>query len=232
MSTDRQVFASAPDVGVHDCWTTVGVRGDGSCAELERYVHCRNCPVYSAGAMRVLDAEIAAADTAKWTAHVSQPKTAQAPDTRAVVLFRLGVEWLGLAAGAVSEVTDLMVVHSLPHRRNSVVLGLTNLRGELVVCASLASLLGLPTDDGPPAHERHRRKQRLLVLRHEQVRAVCPVDEVHGIHRFSPAQLQEVPTTVASAPQTYSRAILPWQARSVGVLDEALLMGALKRSLA
>jgi chemotaxis-related protein WspD len=232
MTTDRQVSATVLDVRVHDCWTTVGVRGDGSCGELERYVHCRNCPVYSAGAMRVLDAEIAAADTEKWTAHVSQPKKALEPDSRAVVIFRLGVEWLGLAAAAVSEVTDLLVVHSLPHRRNSVVLGLTNLRGELVVCASLASLLNLSADNGPAVQDRHRRQQRLLVLRHEQVRAVCPVDEVHGIHRFSPALLQEVPTTIASASQTYSRAILPWHNRSVGVLDEGLLMGALKRSLA
>ena len=35
---------------VNDCWNRIGVRGDRSCPELKQYVHCRNCPVYSAGA--------------------------------------------------------------------------------------------------------------------------------------------------------------------------------------
>ncbi len=75
-------------------------------------------------------------------------------------------------------------------------------------------------------------QQRLLVIRRDDVRAVCPVDDVHGIHRFHPRELKDVPATVARAAATYSKAILPWQGRSVGVLDDELLFHTLKRSIA
>jgi chemotaxis-related protein WspD len=28
-----------------DCWNRIGVRGDGSCRELEQHIHCHNCSV-------------------------------------------------------------------------------------------------------------------------------------------------------------------------------------------
>ena len=45
---------------VNACWDRIGVQGDASCPELKQHVHCRNCPVYSAGAMQLLDREMAA----------------------------------------------------------------------------------------------------------------------------------------------------------------------------
>ena len=69
------------------------------------------------------------------------------------------------------------------------------------------------------------------MIRREGVRVVCPVDEVHGIHRFHPRELKDVPTTVAKATVTYSTALLPWQGHSVGTLDDQLLFYTLKRSL-
>ena len=71
------------------------------------------------------------------------------------------------------------------------------------------------------------------MIRRDGVRVVCPVDEVHGIHRFHPRELKEVPTTVAQGRRsTYSTALLPWQGHSVGMLDDQLLFYTLKRSLA
>jgi chemotaxis-related protein WspD len=74
--------------------------------------------------------------------------------------------------------------------------------------------------------------QRLLVIRRDRVRAVCPVAEVHGIHRFHPRELRDVPSTVARATATYSKAVLSWRDRSVGVLDDGPLFALLKRSVA
>ena len=69
------------------------------------------------------------------------------------------------------------------------------------------------------------------MIRRDDVRVVCPVDEVHGIHRFHPRELKDVPTTVAKATVTYSTALLPWRGHSVGMLDDQLLFYTLKRSL-
>ncbi len=44
------IRAKVPEIAIDDCWNRIGVRGDGSCPELKRHIHCRNCPVYSAAA--------------------------------------------------------------------------------------------------------------------------------------------------------------------------------------
>lgn len=216
---------------VNDCWNKIGVRGDGSCPELVRYIHCRNCPVYFAGAVAMLDRPAPSDYLAEWTNHFAEPKQAQESETRSAVIFRIGAEWLALPTQVVSEVTNARTIHSLPHRRSGVVIGLANVRGELVVCASLAHVLGVE----PAANNQDKlRKQhaRLLVIRREDVRMVCPVDDVHGIHRFQSRELQEVPTTIVKAAASYSKAILSWDKHSVGLLDEERLFSMLKRSIA
>ena len=217
--------------GIYDCWNRIGVRGDGSCPELKQYVHCHNCPVYSAGAAELLDADAPAGYFADRTAHFARPAHGVEGETRSVVIFRVASEWLALPTSVVIEVANLLPIHSLPHRPNGVVLGLASVRGELLVCVSLGQIIG--TEPLTDASDGRRRTayRRLLVIRRETVRVVCPVDEVHGIHRFHPRELKEVPATVAKATSAYSTALLPWQGHSVGTLDDQLLFYTLKRSL-
>jgi len=132
----------------------------------------------------------------------------------------------------VDEVADLRAIHSLPHRRSGVVLGLANVRGELIVCVSLAQLLGIeaqPAESGPRV--RRQALRRLLVVRERGMRLAFPVDEVHGTHRYDQAELKPAPSTVARATASYSRAVLPWQAHAVGLLDDELLFHSLNRNL-
>lgn len=214
-----------------DCWNRIGVRGDGSCPELKQYVHCRNCPVYSAGASELLDADAPAGYFADRTTHFAKQTQTEEGDTRSVVIFRVWSEWLALPTSVVIEVANVLPIHSLPHRPNGVVLGLASVRGELLVCVSLGQVVGAEPL-AAASHERRRTThRRLLVIRREDVRVVCPVDEVHGIHRFHPRELKDVPTTVAKATVTYSTALLSWQGHSVGTLDDQLLFYTLKRSL-
>jgi chemotaxis-related protein WspD len=214
-----------------DCWNRIGVRGDGSCPELTQYVHCRNCPVYSAGAAQLLDADAPAGYFADRTAHFAKPAHAEEGETRSVVIFRVASEWLALPTSVVIEVANLLPIHSLPHRPNGVVLGLASVRGELLVCVSLRQVVGADTPTAASHERRDTAYQRLLVIRRDTVRVVCPVDEVHGIHRFHPRELKEVPATVAKAAIAYSTAVLPWRGHSVGTLDDQLLFYTLKRSL-
>jgi chemotaxis-related protein WspD len=218
-------------VAIDDCWNRIGIRGNASCPELKQYVHCRNCPVYSAGASDLLDADAPAAYLADRTARVAEPAHVKRGETRSVVIFRVASEWLALPTSVVVEVSNQLPIHSLPHRSNGVVLGLTSVRGELLVCVSLGQLIGGEPLTAASGGRRDTAYQRLLVIRREAVRAVCPVDEVHGIHRFEPRELKELPTTVAKATVTYSTALLSWRGQSVGTLDDALLFYTLKRSL-
>ncbi len=217
---------------VDDCWNKIGVRGDGSCSQLEEHVHCRNCPVYFAGAVALLDRPTPSDYLATWTNYFAEPKQVQESETQSVVIFRVGGEWLALPTQVVSEVTNVLTIHSLPHRRGGVVIGLTSVRGELLVCASLAYILGIAPAAELKENRPHARHARLLVIRRDGVRMVCPVDEVHGIQHFRSTALQEVPTTVVKAAASYSKAILPWNKHSVGILDEERLFAILKRSIA
>lgn len=224
--------ASPAATTVNDCWNRIGVRGDGSCPELKQHVHCRNCPVFAAAAALQLDAALPGDHLATWTRHVAQAQQTQATGTESVLLFRLGAEWLALPTALFDEVTERRPVHSLPHRGGGIVLGLVNVRGELLVCVSLGALLGLleaaPTE---PASGERTVHARMLVLRHENTRVVFPVDEVQGIHRFNPRDAREPPASVARAPVTYARAVLPWRDQTVGLLDAGLVGYTLQRRL-
>jgi chemotaxis-related protein WspD len=216
---------------LNDCWNRIGVRGDQSCPLLPLHVHCRNCPVYADGAAEMLDATAPAAYLTEWTAHFAQPKRAAAGEMRSVVIFRVSGEWLALPTSAVMEVANVLPIHSLPHRQSSAVLGLASVRGQLLVCVSLGQILAVNTPPRPPGENRGKTYQRLLVIRHEDVHVVCPVDEVHGVYPFDPATLKGVPATVAGASVTYSTAVLSWRGQQVGILDAAVLFDTVRRSL-
>jgi chemotaxis-related protein WspD len=101
-----------------------------------------------------------------------------------------------------------------------------------MAAVSLGHLLGLSgAADSPPQRGRHAHK-RLLVLRRNDVRAVCPADEVHGIHRFHASDVRDAPATVARAAGRHTTGVLTWLDHSVGMLDDELLFFGLERSLA
>jgi chemotaxis-related protein WspD len=216
-----------PQASHADCWRTIGVRGDLSCPELEKHVHCRNCPVYSAAATGLLDAEPPSGYVEDWTGQLAREKPKQERDARSVLVFRLGAEWLGMPTRALHEIAAVRPIHSIPHRRDGVLLGLANIRGELRICVSLQRVLGLEEAAAP----QRTASRRLLVLEREGSRAVCPVDEVHGIQRFSVSEMAPAPATVANAAATYTQAVLSWRGNTVGLLDDQLLFHTINRSL-
>ena len=215
---------------IDDCWNKIGVRGDSSCPLLAQHIHCRNCPTYSSAAARLLDAD-APADLTSWTRHIAQEQTLGERDTDSILVFRIGTEWLALATSVFREIASLGAIHSLPHRRGGTVLGVTNVRGELLVCMSLLSVLGIEAAVGRRTGRRRIPDPRLLVIQRGGQTIVCPVDEIHGIERFHPQKLQEVPATVAKASATYTKGVLPWKEKWIGLLDERLLFDTFERSV-
>jgi chemotaxis-related protein WspD len=170
--------------------------------------------------------------SAQWTAHFAQPYSVGERETEAGVLFRLGAEWYVFSSTVVEEIAHLKTVHSIPHRRSRSIAGITNVRGELLVCVSLAALLGVEAAAPVAPSGETGTTERLLVLRREDVHTVCQVDEVAGVIRFDPRTLTDVPGTLAHAASRYSRKLLPWRERFVGLIDDQLLFYTIKRSLA
>ena len=125
------------------CRLQIGVWGDRSCAALREHTHCRNCPVYVDSGRRLLDRPPSAAQIEDWQQRLTA-KDLPADDARtAVVVFRIGTEWLALPTALLREVIDPVPAHRVPHRRDPRFAGLVNVRGELMIgqCLSTPELM-------------------------------------------------------------------------------------------
>src|SRR5262245_39377192 len=87
-----------------DCWNRIGVHGDHSCPELQRVVHCQNCPVFAAAGRRFLDGPSPPGYLEEWARRLADPIQESAADLHGVLIFRLGEEWLALRVKALAEV--------------------------------------------------------------------------------------------------------------------------------
>ena len=226
MNSKPTTIISLPSSAVPDCWKQEGVWGSKRCPELARVVHCRHCPTFAAAAARIFDQpwrpEWGAESEDATPAWDLEPPTEDA----SVLVFRLGGEWFGLPPRGLVEVATRRPVHSLPHRRHGVVLGLVNVRGELLVCVSLHRLLEVSGSETGAVG-----RAGLIVLEGSGGRVAAPVDAVRGVHRFDPATVRAAPLTAGAAAASCLRGLLPRDEGTVGLLDEDRLLQTIKRHL-
>ena len=231
---------------IDDCWNRIGTRGDGSCPKLAEHSRCLNCPVFEQAAARLLDRPPGDAEQESAVAMPNVPareRTAAAfsepaaigtaagsAATQSALVFRIADEWLALPTPALRQVDDIRPIHSLPHRRNRVVLGLVNIRGALTVAASLGELLHLDRTVGGK-YASSNSYARMLVAAHRGEPVAFPVDEVEGVVRFAVSSLLPIPTTLAHASASHARGVLAWRDRTVGLLDTDRVFESLARSL-
>ena len=222
--------------GDRDCWNVIGVSGDRSCPELSSHIHCRNCPVFAGAARTFFDRgapEGYLADWSRWLSESSGSGKGGARgeaddhsilargDSVSVLIFRLGEEWLAFRTQTVAEVTLPRPVHRIPHRSNSILVGIVNLQGQVQLCVSLHGLLSVPTVSTP---------SWLVVLRDidQAENWVFAADHVVGVRRIPRTQWRSVPSTLVNPAVGFSQAILSWNGHSVGLLDEQRVFTSLR----
>ncbi len=201
--------------GVNECWKRTGVQGDRSCPELARAVHCRNCPVFERGARTLLDREPPPGYLDEWTRLLAQAKPAEEPHTDTAITFRVGAEWLGLPARTCAEIVEPRPIRPVPHRTGPILLGVASVRGELLLCVSLAAVLEIQAAAPVPA-----ARPRLVVVRKDRSAWLFPVEDVGGLLRYHADRVRPVPATVAHAVPRFSRGLLMQGDRVIGLLDE------------
>jgi chemotaxis-related protein WspD len=178
---------------------------------------------------RLLDREVSEDYLREWTAHAASEKNVVEVGTKSVVIFRLATEWLALPTGMFQEVAEHCTLRTLPHHRGGLLSGLVNVRGELLLCVSLEVLLGPEKAAGV---QKGVSQGRLLICNSRGGRLAFPVSEVHGVHRYHPGDLRDAPATLAGTAGVYIVGVLPWKDRTVGCLDDELLLYALDKGLA
>ncbi len=208
------------------CWSHIGVWGDGSCEELKARVHCQNCEIFQTAGRQLLDREIDDDYKDRWTEVIGKKK-----ETRdwslSLTLFRISGEWFALPTRVLQEIAEPQQIRKVPHRREGELLGLVNIRGELILCISMASLLGL--DDETTAEAVSPVVwPRLIVVGRTTERWTFPVDEIWGMWWIDPRVLEVVPITVAQDSQSFTRGVFSWRSRKIGLLDEELLFRSIR----
>jgi chemotaxis-related protein WspD len=234
--------ADAVKAPLPECWRVIGVTGDRSCPELERFIHCRNCPVLAEAARGFFDRPHPPGYLDAWRAILEEPEEAIEADSASLLVFRLATEWLALPATILVEVTPVRMIHAVPHRAGTPLAGLVNIRGELQLCLSLHALLGLPGGPrlpplaGAVPDAVADAVPRLLVVERSPARPadrwVIGVDEVAGVQRVPRSTLRPVPATVGQAAARCSAALFAWRDRDVAVLDEERLFASFRQAVA
>lgn len=238
--------AGAATVTVNDCWNRIGLHGDRSCDKLAELIHCRNCPVYAAGARTIMQRALPADYQRDWATHFAAPQPPPAITDQSVLVFRIGCEWLGLPTRLCITVADMATAHHLPHRSSPVLTGVVSVKGKLYPCMSLAALMAVGAEEAPPSAQL-KVYPRLLVMQLGSVEPTgqtghtgkiappafaLPVQAVHGVHRYAMADLLPPPATANQTLHRYLTGVLNVGGLKVGCLDAELvgyqLAGALK----
>lgn len=238
-STSSSNKSQLPD----NCWNTIGVFGDKSCDKLQAHLHCRNCTVYQNAGWKLLDHASPTGYLEEWADRLTQPQDADLNQGIPVILFRISDEWLAIAVHPVSEVTTPRAIHTVPHRSNQILLGLTNVRGELPLCIAMHRLLqtgdeqnerslqqitGLINEEGTLDPSR---LGRLLVVRLSNGLWALWVDEVVGVMRLDQQHINSVPSTLKRKTQSLLQGVYQMDNRSVGLIDEDKLAQQLVKVL-
>jgi chemotaxis-related protein WspD len=222
MATELEIVRQEPAV-VNDCWNRIGVKGDGSCPELAKVIHCHNCPVFAAAGQHLLEREPPAEFVEEWTRALARPETAAPGETVAVLIFRIGAEWLALDVRFLVEVALMRVIRRVPERTNRMLLGLVNIRGELQPCVALTELLSIETAAGPG--------ERLLIVGDPPRQWAFAVDEVAGVERLPLRGMGNIPSSVAHSRAHFSQGILCWDDKRIGYLTADRIFEALRKRI-
>jgi len=210
------------------CWNSIGVWGTSSmrCPKLAEMTHCRNCPVFIDAGSDLLNREIPPGYMDEWTELLGQKKEEQNTNNISIIIFRIGREFLALRSAIFREIINPRSVHQIPHRSNDVLLGLTNVHGELQLCFSLKALTG-----NEDAEQTDESEAKMLVIQSVGECWVFPVDQVLGVFRCNEGDEQNVPVTVSKASGTFTKKVIIYDQREIGLLDDELLIYTLQRRI-
>ncbi|MFH0879564.1 MAG: chemotaxis protein CheW [Lentisphaerota bacterium] len=211
----------------NQCWSVIGITGDASCPELKRHIHCRNCPVYVEGGRGLLDREMTTGYLKEWTDLLARAKEQAPAHAVSLIVFRAGSEWFGLPTKCFSKIAPERPIHRIPHRSGRVLLGVANIDGELLLCASLHGLMGLEREDSAGSGEETRA--RMIVTLNKGRRWVFPVEEVDAIHHVPADELDKPPVTAAKAAVSFTSGLFTKDDKMVAVLKEEVLFDELRR---
>lgn len=215
------------------CWNSIGVWGKQipRCPKLEEFIHCQNCDVFHSASLVAYERAFPDDYRREWTEVLAGSKEELVSDTKPVIVFRIGDEWVAIAAGLCKEISRMMKVHRLPHNKSQILRGVVNNGGEIRICFSLGGLLGIAKASKVFGEDAQGVYARMIVMEVAGRKYVFPVSEIKGLLHYREADLGPLPNTVLASSASYMNGVIKWDDLSIGCLDEALLTSQLERSV-
>lgn len=187
---------------------------------------------HSNAILRLLDRPITPADLNAGAALAELPAEPSRRDSVRYLLFRIGDETAALPASILRRVTPAARPVPIPHRTSGTLLGVCNIRGELVLCADLRRLLGLPSRDPADANNNAATgARRMVVLGPADQCWAFEVDALLGIESIDPATLRSPPVTVEHARSHFTAGVADVAGVSVTFLDADRILAGFKAGL-
>lgn len=210
----------------NDCWNTIGVWSavTEKCERLSQVVHCRNCDIFSQAGREVLERKPPRGYVTQWKSEIAHKIDETDTSLTGVMTFRIGNEWFAILAKSLLEVAELRTIHSVPHNTNPYVAGIVNIGGEIDICYSLGSLLGLEKQE-----MRSRTYQRLMVVDYQGSRYIFPVSEVRGMTRYGKADIVSIPSTLSNEKSSLVECMFLLEKSHITVLNVDQLCESLGR---
>ena len=214
---------------INDCWNTIGIWGNHTprCERLKDLIHCRNCEIYSEAGSIILSRPGESEYLQEWQQNLSIPRQEDSQQLKSALVFRMGDEWFALSSKFIREITHCDKHHSLPHRKNNVLRGLVNVRGELLLNVSLGYLFKINKSE---THKKFTH-ERFIVIDDGEEKFAFPVTEVREITHYSDSEIQPAPSTLNYDTSCFVKGIIQHKNTDVGILDSELVFTALYKNL-
>ena len=188
---------------------------------------------HDAAILRLLERPVSRADLAAGAEWAARPAIAHEGPMVGLLLFGLGEETAALPARLLRRVTPWARTVRIPHRTTTVMRGMCNIRGELILSADLHRLLGLqnPPDRSPSAGEPSDTR-RMVVIGPQEAPWAFEVDRLIGIERTPLSNIKRPPVTIEYALAAYSTGIAEIHGQTVTVLDGERILSGFQAGLA
>jgi chemotaxis-related protein WspD len=209
-------------LNIDDCWNKIGISAGNKCDQLQEFLHCRNCPKYHDAARTLMQRPVQQEYRKNWAKHFAQAQGDWHVAQESAFIFRIGQEWLALATRALVTVAEKAVAHRVPHCNAAALAGIVNVGGKLYPCISLAELMKIDVSRRYMQSGRHVFP-RLIVVQLGRQAVALPVDDVHGIERYSNDDMRAPPATISHGVSCYLSGVLSFQDKQAGYLDDDLL---------
>lgn len=199
---------------VNDCWNKIGTWGKEMprCERLIDVGHCSKCDVYQHAGRIALHRPAPQGYLEEWRDFLAAKPASSSANGRFFVFFELNVQLYALPTSALEQVADVAPIRTLPHNRRPALLGVVNVRGDVLPCIDFAALLKPPVAAATRSAVAYRR---LLVMKPSGARWVLPVAQIVGLQRVEPGQI----TQDVFGEDTLLQGTAAWGERNVHVVN-------------